>query len=215
MVALNKNFSPTLDVLPEERSVAARISTVSVDRDGDVLLPSGIDVADFAKNPVVLFGHDSGRIPVGKALRITRRPDAVEATVKFASRPPEHPDAVEWVPDTIFELFKQGVLRAFSVGFIVPEGGARAASKKDVSRFGDNVRRVITRWKLLEFSVVPIPANQDALATAVSKGLLDPDSVAYHEMEQTWDFDAPRKGRIAMPARKRLVIPGETRRMTL
>jgi len=166
--------SKRCNVIAEElegRSVTGRISTTAVDRDGDVLLPSGIDARDFKQNPVVLFGHDAGRLPIGRAVNLMTTPNEVLASVEFAARPAEHPDAAEWVPDTIHSLFKQGVLNAFSVGFTVPKNGVRESTKEDRNRFGKSCERVVTRWKLLEFSVVPIPANQTALATAVSKGL--------------------------------------------
>ena len=150
-----------------ERTVTARISTTSVDREGDVLLPSGLDLRDFKKNPVVLLGHSDSALPVGKATSIRRESDGVVATVKFAERPAGHPDSVEWIPDTIFSLFQQGVLKAFSVGFIPQE--MREPTEKDVRKFGEDVRSVITKWSLLEFSVVNVPANQDALVQQVAK----------------------------------------------
>lgn len=168
--------------MPEERWVMARISTTAVDRDGDVMMPQGVDLTDFHKNPVVLFIHDGGKLPIGKAVGIRRRSDDVVAKVIFAKRPPELPAEVEWVPDTVHHMFKEGVLRAFSVGFEIPPGGARPADKRDAVKFGDTVRRVITRWKLVEFSVVPIPANQDALVLAVSKGYLPQTSFVRQEM---------------------------------
>ncbi len=51
--------------------------------------------------------------------------------------------------------------------------------------------------ELVEFSVVPIPANQDALALAVSKGYLKRGSFVAQEIlaiDDTWDMlgDGPR-----------------------
>lgn len=181
---VSKTFSSGINMIDEKRMVIAKISTTDVDRDGDVMMPSGIDLTHFRENPVVLFGHDSSRMPVGKAMRISTEPNSVIAEVKFAERPPEHPDAAEWVPDTMLSMFKQNILRAFSVGFIIPEGGARLANKKDQTRF-PGVKRVINKWQLLEFSVVPIPSNPGALATAVSKGLLSDESWAFNQL----DFD--------------------------
>lgn len=154
---------------PGSRTVEARISTTAVDRDGDVILPSGLDASDYRRNPVVLLQHDPDRI-IGKATSLRTTSNAVIATMQFAERPKTLPDAVEWMPDTILSLFQQGVLKAFSVGFRVPDGGWRNATDKDIDRFGDGVRQVVTNWQLLEFSVVSIPANQDALAMAVAKG---------------------------------------------
>ena len=160
-----------------ERALTANISTIAVDREGDVLLPSGIDVSEYKANPVVLLGHDASALPIGRATSIRKTPSAVVADMVFAERPAAHPDAAEWVPDTVYDLFRQGVLNAFSVGFTIEN--ARAANRKDIERHGDGVRRVVTQWKLLEFSVVTIPANQDALVTAVKDGLLDRRSFTY------------------------------------
>ena len=43
----------------KERSVIATISTLAVDRDGEVVLPEGMDNTHFKLNPVVTFGHNS------------------------------------------------------------------------------------------------------------------------------------------------------------
>ncbi len=40
-----------------------------------------------------------------------------------------------------------------------------------IEKFGAGCRRVVSKWNLLEISVAPLPCNQEALATAVSKGL--------------------------------------------
>lgn len=165
-----KSFETKSTTNDQDMSITARISTASVDRDGDVMLPSGLDSREFMQNPVVLFGHDSGGLPVGQCVGMKTAPNDVIAKTLIAKRSEFHPDSSEWVPHTIFSLFKQGVLRAFSVGFTITD--AREATQKDADRFGEKVKRVITRWKLLEYSVVPIPANQDALAMAVSKGIV-------------------------------------------
>lgn len=151
----------------DDRVVVAKISTTAVDREGDVVLPSGLQLQEFKANPVVLLNHDAGQLPVGRALAIRRTSDAVIAKVQFAERPAEHPITAEWIPDTIYSLFKQKVLRAFSVGFIPVD--MRGASDKDKKRYGDEAKRVITQWRLMEFSVVPIPANQEALAVEIAK----------------------------------------------
>jgi HK97 family phage prohead protease len=163
-------FKNLLEAKQGDRTVVARITTTSVDRDGDVLIPGGMDASSYKQNPVVLFAHDAGSFPIGKAPKITRTSDDVTARVEFAKRPPEHPITEEWAADTVLSLFQQGILNAFSVGFRVKDGGIRKAESKDISRFGDGVRQVITDWELVELSVVPVPANQDALAVAVSKG---------------------------------------------
>ena len=44
-------------------------------------------------------------------------------------------------------------------------------------RFGEGIKQVITKWTLLEFSVVTVGSNQDALAVAVSKGYIPRNSL--------------------------------------
>jgi len=166
---LDKAFDTKLTAKDGERAVVARITTATVDREGDVVLPSGVNVANFRKNPVVLFAHRGDALPVGTAEGLEKSTDAITAKVLFAERPKAHPSSAEWIPDTLLDLFQQKVLRGFSIGFQVPQDGWRDATDRDRKNFGDNARRVITKWELVEFSVAPIPMNQDALAMAVSK----------------------------------------------
>jgi HK97 family phage prohead protease len=153
----------------DDRAVQARISVAVADRDGDVVMADGCDWSDYQKNPVVMLGHDYWSLPVGKCAGLARDKEAITAKTVFASRPSDYPADKEWVPDTLLSLFKQRVLSAFSVGFMPMQ--MREATARDREAYGEQCRRIISKWKLLEYSVVPIPANQDAVALAVSKGL--------------------------------------------
>jgi phage head maturation protease len=79
------------------------------------------------------------------------------------------------------------VVKAVSIGFMPLDGGARVATKGDVDKYGPEVRKVFSKWKLLEVSAVSVPANQDALIYAVSKGLISKTAAA-------------RFGRVDVPA---------------
>ena len=153
----------------DDRAVQARISVAVADRDGDVVMADGCDWSDYQKNPVVMLGHDYWSLPVGKCAGLARDTEAITAKTVFASRPTDYPADKEWIPDTLLSLFKQRVLSAFSVGFMPMQ--MREATARDREAYGEQCRRIISKWKLLEYSVVPIPANQDAVALAVSKGL--------------------------------------------
>jgi HK97 family phage prohead protease len=169
---MRKRFSAELGVKLENRSVVASISSISVDRDGDVLIPQGCDATDFLKSPTVFFNHDYN-LPIGKCTAIKRSQTHLEATTVFATRPENHTG--DWLPDTLLSLFQQGVIHGFSVGFSPIEG--RKPTVKDKQLFGAQVNHVYSKWKLLEYSVAPLPANQDALALAVSKGLISSDAI--------------------------------------
>jgi HK97 family phage prohead protease len=169
---IRKAFDADLNITDDQRSVTARISTMSVDRDGEVLVPQGCDATEFLKSPTVFYNHNYA-MPLGRCDGIARKPDCIEAKTRFAVRPDGH--VGEWLADTVFSLFQQKVISGFSVGFVPIEG--RHPSRKDRQTFGERVRYVFSKWKLLEYSVAPLPANQDALVLAVSKGIVSPDTV--------------------------------------
>lgn len=166
---IRKAFSTEVTVTEGERAVTAKISTAAVDRDGEVLVPMGCGTKDFEKNPVVFLNHDYFSLPVGKCVAIKRTDEAIIAKTVFAERPTDYPADKEWVPDTLLSLFKQGVVKGFSVGFTPLE--VRPATDKDAVKYGKGVNRIYGKWNLLEYSVAPLPANQEAVATAVSKSL--------------------------------------------
>ena len=153
------------------RSDVSTITTDGVDRDNEVILPKGIDLTDYRSNPIVCFAHRYDTLPVGKCLSITDAPGGLVARTKYGNRPQSWPG--EWLPDAILSLMQEGICRGKSIGFIPtsmrsPTGAeiARRPELKDVSR-------VIDGATLIEYSVVPIPCNPQALAVAVSKSVHD------------------------------------------
>lgn len=152
----------------------AVISTDSVDRDGEVMVPAGMNAKDYERNPVLLWNHDPAQ-PIGKAVSLKRADSSIEAEFEFAKRPDDY--VGEWFPDYVRGLVAAGVVKAVSIGFMPLDGGQRVATKGDVDKYGPEVRKVFSKWKLLEVSVVTVPANQDALITAVAKGLVTRESV--------------------------------------
>ena len=134
-------------------------STPAVDRDRDRVIPTGADVSNYAKNPVLLFGHvyDEPWAVIGKASDLT----VTQGDIRF--RPELRQPANDNDPMTIIQaLWDQGLLRAASIGFAPKE-------YKDNNHGG----RDFTAWELFEISLVPVPANQEALRLAAKaiKGL--------------------------------------------
>jgi HK97 family phage prohead protease len=154
------------------KTFTAEITSDTIDSDSEVLIPDGMVTTRFDKNPVVFWNHDYTQ-PIGTSGKAERTAKGWAATATLAKRPDDHPEAAEWFPDTVHSLIKQNVIRGVSVGFEPIEG--RNASKKDKATFGAQVKYVFSKWKLLEFSVAPLQANEDALITAVSKSLITPD----------------------------------------
>jgi HK97 family phage prohead protease len=153
---------------------SAIITTDSVDRDGEVMVPQGMNSKDYERNPVLLWQHDPSA-PIGRAVSLKRGENSIEAEFELPHRPQGYEG--QWRPDFVRGLIQAGVLGAVSIGFMPMEGGERMATKGDVERYGAEVRKVYSRWKLLEVSVVSVPANQDALITAVQKGYVTAEAV--------------------------------------
>ena len=143
-------------------------STESVDRQNDVLVSTGADLSNYRRNPVVLWAHDYTRLPVARAVEIDAVPGVgLRAKMEFA------PAGVDPHIDAVRTLWEKGFLNAASVGF-TPKAGTPTG--KGGTRF--------TEWELLEFSIVPIPANADALRLAFSPDVLKRGRVLSSKNEQ-------------------------------
>ena len=172
-----------LEIDEEKRTVVKYVSTISVDRDGDIILPDGGQIKDFAKNPVILYAHKHGAdmfgggndtLPIGKDVWIKADKFGIKAKQKYANHQ---------LANDIFQMHVDGFALASSIGFIpleyVRNDGSRewketakyvkdkyGMSAKDIK----SAKIIFTKWYLLEHSDVPVPSNPDALAQAYSSG---------------------------------------------
>ena len=169
MDALQKTCITKFQHTDDALRFTAVITTSAVDRDSDVVVPAGMNSKEYEVNPVLLYGHDPLK-PIGRMLKMRRAEESIDADFVLAPRPETHQG--EWLPDTVAALMKFGALNGVSISYLPMEGGARVASKSDALKYGGGVRRVYSKWRLLEVSVVSIPANQDALISAISKGIV-------------------------------------------
>lgn len=164
-----KNSRKDLSVKTEdigERTVRFTISKEVTDRDGDILRADGVDFSNYMKNPVFLGFHNSKDFPLGKVINFWVEGKSVKADVYFPkleelSSDMNNVSEKARLIDFCFHCYKTGMLNAVSVGYIPLEW----TETKD----GYD----ITKWELLEFSAVAVPANQDAIAEAVKSFGLD------------------------------------------
>jgi hypothetical protein len=164
--------APTKHVDLAARTVEHYVSVPTLDEDGEVLLPRGADISRFTKSPTVFDVHEYGsKSVVGQCLSMKLTDEGIVATTRFAPRPPAElwPADKEWEPDRLLWLYYTGDIKGWSIGFRPIEG--RQPTKKDVDAFGDTLRHVHTRYKVLEYSVAPLPCCPDAL-TLSAKGIL-------------------------------------------
>ncbi|MFC2076635.1 HK97 family phage prohead protease [candidate division KSB1 bacterium] len=155
------------DINRDSGTLVAYASTKSVDSLGEVILPDAFDLTRYLKNPVVPFGHDYRQPPIAKAEWV--KPDGFGLLFKpkFAK--------TKFARD-IFELYAGGFMNGFSVGYneltrAVPEDGEFPGLMERWEIHGDP-KLIATRVLLFEISAVVVPANEDALVQAKSKGLV-------------------------------------------
>lgn len=141
-----------------DRSLTFVISTATVDRMGDTIAVDGWKLDNYRKNPVVLWAHDATSLPVAKADKVWIEGGRLMASAEFT------PAGMARFNDAVFEMLKAGFLSATSVGFAPLK---YAFTDDPQRRFGID----FMEQELLEFSVVPIPANAEALIQGRAAGI--------------------------------------------
>lgn len=156
----------------EDGTITVVASDETVDRHGETIKVDGWDLKNFKKNAVMLVSHNWSDLPIGKWLKPRVEENKLLMDAKFSETSSK---ATE-----VLNLVKEGILNTVSVGLIVKE-----RDEKDPS--------VITKAELLEVSWVSLPANPNAMALALAKGmkfgLFDEDDKPKEEDEPKKDID--------------------------
>lgn len=124
-------------------------SMVYIDRAGEVVVPSGMDVKAYKKNPVILLNHDRSHV-IGKAVSVSKKDEGIFIKAEI------HKGACE---DEVFYAIKNGLISTFSIGFRVKAGEYKEIDKNNVF--------FITRSELYECSCVTIPCNAESTFAVV------------------------------------------------
>jgi len=127
------------------------------DRYGDVIRVAGWQLENYAKNPIVLFGH-SARDPVGTA-EMSIAGKRLIADIQLGD-----PGTTPMI-DAVRALTEQKILRAVSVGF-QPTKAPNEIKDPESNKWTGGYEFV--GQELLENSIVSVPANPAALALARS-----------------------------------------------
>ncbi len=135
-----------------DRTFTFTISTNDVDRDNDIIDQSGWELDRYKANPVVLAFHAYDKPPIAKTIAIGVQGNALKATAQFV------PKGIYGLADEIHDLVAAGFLNTTSVGFKPLD------QSYDTTRGGMNIRRA----ELLEWSVVSVPSNPQAVITSRS-----------------------------------------------
>jgi HK97 family phage prohead protease len=142
------------------------VSTPEVDRYGTIIVPSGIDYTAYLNNPIVLAQHDSDKWPIGRCLGFAMNGENLEATIQI--------ECITEEGKKLNKLINAGFVKAVSVGIIPNEYEEQTIDGQKVT--------VYTKSELVEFSVVSVPANRQALLKKSIKTLLQ-DSIQKYKKE--------------------------------
>lgn len=145
-----------------DRQVRVICSTADVDRAGDMVVQTGIDLSAYRANPVVLWNHDPEQ-PIARAIEIGVVDGRLQALVQFP------PQGVSAKADEVYGLVKAGVVNATSVGFMPMDS-------EPMDKGQPYKGQRFLRSELMEFSFVSVPANRGA--TVVARRAPAPDGVA-------------------------------------
>jgi hypothetical protein len=127
------------------------ISTEDIDRSGEIVRQNGWELANYKNNPIVLWGHDYYSLPIGVCTEtyITEK-NGVPA---LGARGVFYPADINPFAQQVRRMYDYGVKSGLGVGCTTSVGFIP-------KEFDESNRAVITKAELLEFSFVPIPANQ-------------------------------------------------------
>jgi HK97 family phage prohead protease len=131
-----------MDTTTGKRTIRGIATTSSVDRVGDVVVPSGGQWT----LPVPLLWQHKNDEPVGWVREITPQGNGLSVVCEIATGIPK--------ADEVWAMVESKLVSSFSIGFAGLKGKPISTGMQ------------WDAWELLELSVVTIPANLDARITA-------------------------------------------------
>lgn len=147
---LCKNFTVKENTEKNTITIEGWANTTDKDRQGDIILEEAWTkggLNNYMMNPIVLFQHNPEK-PIGELIDYSVNNKGLHVIAEISSAAQE-----------VYTLIKDGVLKAFSVGFRVEE----ATYEKDDDTF------YVSNLEMYELSVVSIPANAQSIFS-VRKG---------------------------------------------
>ena len=166
-VGITKQYISTSESYDKDNCITFICSTEDVDRQNDVVMQDGIDFTHFIKNPVVFFGHETDKFPIGKVIDISVKNKKLYATIEFIPNTADYDEAGRKA-HSIFCMVKNGFLNCVSIGFF-PTEFDQAPDRENGFDF--------YKCELNEISIVGIPANPNALVVPESIPVADKSAI--------------------------------------
>lgn len=165
-----ENTSVLKSVDEDKRTLSIIASDETVDRDGDIIRVKGWDFENYKKNPVFLWAHDYSSVPLAAAVKIARKrsPWRVELTHKFPQ------EGINPFADMIFNLYKEKVINAGSVGFFPKKWKKIDVKEPEGLQHGEYAHTPYNpiqylEQELLEHSGCAVPANPSAVQNSLKR----------------------------------------------
>lgn len=155
---VNKKFEvlEKKEINTEERSVVAWGNRPVLDRDQELVAADAKwELANFRKNPVLMLSHNYSHPPVGRILWAKATPDGLRFKAQFAKTQ---------AGEELWTLYRDGIMSAFSIGFIP----LKWEEPEEIKSGGP--RRIFKQLELLEISCVSVPSCPAALVELQSAG---------------------------------------------
>jgi HK97 family phage prohead protease len=134
--------------------IEAYVSTEAEDRVGDIIKAKGWQIENYVRTGApVLFSHDYAQPPIGKAIDIQVQRKGLWSVTRFHEKTQLSRD--------LAILARGGDMKSWSVGF--------KALEEPESRMEGGVFKgyIFSRQELLEYSLVAVPANPEAVSKAI------------------------------------------------
>lgn len=157
----------------DEKASVDYITTKMADRDGQIVVPGGIDLSEYRLTPIVLWCHDyKSDLPLGKNIWIKADDRGLIAKTKYYTREGS-------LGRKVHDYLADGFPLATSIGFVpiqtvfqedfhTLDFKALGLDPKEVKKARNGI---FTKSLLLEYSRVPVASNAHAVGIAVSKGI--------------------------------------------
>ncbi|MDD5511533.1 MAG: hypothetical protein PHI12_12095 [Dehalococcoidales bacterium] len=152
------------------------VSTRSCDAEGDVVVPEGIVLKEFLKNPVFFWGHNYSLPPLGSDETVDVNPMGLLVKSVYGDTGPGTMAEVVW------RLVQQGHQKQSSIGYVPLKiskktdngfSGELDIMQKSWPELGEsrkNVKRILHKVLMLEHSDVGLGMNRDTTVLQVAKG---------------------------------------------
>jgi len=179
---VRKQIIASVDTIEtDKRALRFTISTAAVDREADSIAVAGWDLANYRKNPVVLWGHDSSQLPIGRGFDVAVEGGALKASVEFI--PEDTPEGGAFA-ESVYRLARSGFIAATSVGFRPIKWTFTADKDRGADDWFPGID--FEEQELVELSIVTVPANPEALLDTPLPGegtaIAQPNSASGEEL---------------------------------